>query len=200
MEKVSRVAAVYDVHGNLPALEAVLADLEGVDHDLLVVGGDVASGPMPTAVLDRLEDIGDSVRWVRGNADREIVAAYDRGTSTSDVHTSDPVLRASAWSASRIGRRQRDLMTSFQETLGSTCARGRSGTSCRAGRAVCCLSSSREPSWKQGGTPTPSSGFQRVKNVHRTPAHRAGLPCRSLAGFAHCYMVEKFVVHTSMVK
>jgi len=109
--------AVYDVHRNLPALEAVLADLEGVDHDLLVVGGDVASGPMPTAVLDRLEDIGDSVRWVQGNAYREVVAAYDRGTSTSDVHSSDPALRASAWSASRIGRRQRDLVASFQERV-----------------------------------------------------------------------------------
>jgi putative phosphoesterase len=117
MEKVSRVVAVYDVHGNLPALEAVLADLEGVDHDLLVVGGDVASGPMPSEVLDRLEDLGDRVRWVRGNADREVVAAYDKGSPAADVHSSDPALRASAWSASRIGRRQRDLMASFQERV-----------------------------------------------------------------------------------
>src|SRR5215218_1876282 len=117
VEKASSVAAVYDVHGNLPALEAMLSDLERVNHDLLVVGGDVASGPMAADVLDRLEGMGDRLRWVRGNADREVVASYDRGTSASDVHSYDPALRASVWSASRIGRRQRDLMASFQERV-----------------------------------------------------------------------------------
>ena len=43
MEQVSRVAAVYDIHGTLPILEAMLSDIEGVDHDLLVLGGDVIS-------------------------------------------------------------------------------------------------------------------------------------------------------------
>jgi hypothetical protein len=43
MGRVSRVAAVYDMHGTLPILEAMLSDLEGVDHDLLVLGGDVIS-------------------------------------------------------------------------------------------------------------------------------------------------------------
>ena len=44
MQKGSRVAAIYDVHGNLPALEAVLANLESVNADLIVVGGDVVAG------------------------------------------------------------------------------------------------------------------------------------------------------------
>ena len=51
---VSVVAALYDVHGNLPALEAVLADAAFARADAVVVGGDVASGPMPAEVLDRL--------------------------------------------------------------------------------------------------------------------------------------------------
>ena len=42
-----RVAALYDIHGNLPALEAVLADVERAAPDLVVTGGDVASGPIP---------------------------------------------------------------------------------------------------------------------------------------------------------
>jgi len=42
-----RIAALYDIHGNLPALEAVLVELERCEPDLVVVGGDVASGPMP---------------------------------------------------------------------------------------------------------------------------------------------------------
>jgi hypothetical protein len=43
MGRVSRVAPPYDVHGTLPILETMLSDLEGVDHDLLVLGGDVTS-------------------------------------------------------------------------------------------------------------------------------------------------------------
>ena len=113
-EKVSRVVAVYDVHGNLPALEAVLSDLGDIDFGLLVVGGDVASGPMPSGVLDSLESIGDRIRWVCGNADREVVDAYDRGLQAADVSPSDHALLAAAWTASRIGNHQRELMASFQ--------------------------------------------------------------------------------------
>jgi hypothetical protein len=47
MKKVSRVAMLYDVYGNLPAVETVLSEVGANDHDLLVVGGEVASGPGP---------------------------------------------------------------------------------------------------------------------------------------------------------
>src|SRR5215218_8075273 len=117
METTSGVAALYDVHGNLPALEAVLSDVEEIDCGLIVVGGDVASGPMPAGVLDRLQTLDDRVRWVRGNADREVVSAYDRGSATEDARSSDPALRASGWSASRIGDHHRDLMASFEEQI-----------------------------------------------------------------------------------
>ena len=46
-----RVAALYDIHGNLPALEAVLDELQGIDVDQVVVGGDVLPGPMPGECL-----------------------------------------------------------------------------------------------------------------------------------------------------
>ena len=117
MEKTSSVAALYDVHGNLPALEAVLSDQEDIDHGLIVVGGDVSSGPMPAEVLDRLQAIDDRVRWVRGNADREVVSAYDRGSATEDARSSDPALRASGWFSSRIRDHHRDLMASFEEQM-----------------------------------------------------------------------------------
>lgn len=117
METFSRVAAIYDVHGNLPALDAVLSDLKGEDHDLLLVGGDVASGPMPTEVLDRLEAMDDRVRWVRGNADREVVSSYDEGSPAADARSSDPALRASGWAATRIGSHHRDLMASFEDRV-----------------------------------------------------------------------------------
>ena len=117
METVSGVAALYDVHGNLPALEAVLSDVEEIDCGLIVVGGDVASGPMPAGVLDRLQTLDDRVRWVRGNADREVVSAYDRGSATEDARSSDPALRASGWFSSRIRDHHRDLMASFEEQM-----------------------------------------------------------------------------------
>ena len=63
-----RVAALYDVHGNLPALEAVLAEVERDDVDAIVFGGDIASGPMPHETLELVRFL-DAV-FVRGNADR----------------------------------------------------------------------------------------------------------------------------------
>ncbi|HZT84487.1 MAG TPA: metallophosphoesterase family protein [Gaiellaceae bacterium] len=65
------VAALYDIHGNLSALEAVLAEVP--DDATIVVGGDVvAGGDEPSETLARLRALGDRVRWVRGNADREL--------------------------------------------------------------------------------------------------------------------------------
>lgn len=72
------VAALYDVHGNLPALEAVLAE---VDADLILVGGDVVAGPWPAETLGRLRALGDRVRFIRGNADREVVEPSREGRS-----------------------------------------------------------------------------------------------------------------------
>ncbi|WP_220193432.1 metallophosphoesterase [Ktedonospora formicarum] len=42
-----KIAALYDIHGNLPALNALLAEIEEVQPDLIVIGGDIVSGPMP---------------------------------------------------------------------------------------------------------------------------------------------------------
>jgi putative phosphoesterase len=117
MHKASRVAAIYDIHGNLPALEAVLADLESVNPDLLVVGGDVVAGPMPVEILDRLTALGESVCFVRGNADREVVAAYDARRYADAINVADPAERVAAFAASKIDRAHRDLLASFAERL-----------------------------------------------------------------------------------
>jgi predicted phosphodiesterase len=70
---LERVAVLSDIHGVLPALEAVLAEPDVTAADRIVVTGDIASGPQPVEVLDRLADLGERVSWVRGNADRELV-------------------------------------------------------------------------------------------------------------------------------
>jgi putative phosphoesterase len=117
VQKGSHVAAIYDVHGNLPALEAVLADLKSVSPDLIVVGGDVVAGPMPAEVLDRLAALSKSICFVRGNADREVVAAYDDGRYTDVTDAADPTERVAAFAASKIDRGHRDLLASFAEPL-----------------------------------------------------------------------------------
>ena len=71
-----RVAALYDIHGNLPALEAVLADSRFATADAVVVGGDVVAGPFPVEVFDRLATLSD-VRVVRGNADRAVLEGVE---------------------------------------------------------------------------------------------------------------------------
>jgi putative phosphoesterase len=70
------VATLYDVHGNLRALEAVLAEIP--EETTIVVGGDVcAGGKQPAEALERLRALGDRVTWIRGNADRELHPGED---------------------------------------------------------------------------------------------------------------------------
>jgi predicted phosphodiesterase len=62
------------VHGNLPALEAVLAQAGDAQ---LVFGGDMAAGPLPAETLDRI--MGLDAIWIRGNADRELLSGPSGG-------------------------------------------------------------------------------------------------------------------------
>jgi putative phosphoesterase len=65
-----RVAALYDIHGNLPALEAVLAEAEREGVDAIVIGGDIASGPpQPREVVELVRSL-PNAHCIRGNADR----------------------------------------------------------------------------------------------------------------------------------
>jgi putative phosphoesterase len=63
-----RVAALYDVLGNVPALEAVLAEVERMGVDRILFGGDIASGPLPRETVELVRSLGNAV-FVRGNAD-----------------------------------------------------------------------------------------------------------------------------------
>jgi predicted phosphodiesterase len=64
-----RVAALYDVHGNVHALEAVLAEVERERVDAIVFGGDVLYGPFPAETLELARSVEAS--WVRGNCERD---------------------------------------------------------------------------------------------------------------------------------
>src|SRR5436189_4379177 len=79
-----RVAAIYDIHGNLPALEAVLRDIRQEDVEEVLVGGDVVPGPMPCETFDCLLDLDLPVRFIQGNGDRVVLAAM-RGEEPAEA-------------------------------------------------------------------------------------------------------------------
>jgi diadenosine tetraphosphatase ApaH/serine/threonine PP2A family protein phosphatase len=67
---VAPLALLYDVHGNLPALQAVLADAWDAGADRFLLGGDYALfGPFPAETVSALEEL-ERASWIRGNVDR----------------------------------------------------------------------------------------------------------------------------------
>ncbi len=111
-----RVAALSDIHGNIQALNAVLEEVEREQPDMIVVCGDVASGPFPSDTLDRLMELGKRAYFIRGNADRELISAYDSHPQF-DPKEEDPAKIFSSWSARQINQRQRDFLASFQDRV-----------------------------------------------------------------------------------
>lgn len=108
-----KIATLYDIHGNLPALQAALAEIEQIHPDLMLVGGDVVSGPMPRAVLERLLEFGERVRFIRGNADREVVMAFDG--LPLDPGLPEHVREITLWTAKQLTRSHRDFLAQLPE-------------------------------------------------------------------------------------
>jgi predicted phosphodiesterase len=101
-----RVAALYDVHGNLPALEAALADADAQGVDVLLSGGDLLLGPQPAECLELLRARGAT--FIRGNCDRAVAVAPDRD---------DPWLDRVEWTAGRLSREQLDFVRTWPEVV-----------------------------------------------------------------------------------
>jgi predicted phosphodiesterase len=98
-----RIAVLSDIHGVLPALEAVLAEPDVRAADAVVLTGDLAAGPLPVETLDALCALGDRAVWVRGNADRELVTLASGGTT----NIPDPV---APWAAAQLRPDQLTLL------------------------------------------------------------------------------------------
>ena len=82
-----RVAALADVHGNAPALDAVLHEVRAEDVDLVVFCGDLTWGPLPNETLALVRSLELPARFVRGNADRMLGVHLDeRGTWLAEQH------------------------------------------------------------------------------------------------------------------
>lgn len=108
------VAALYDIHANLPALEAVLREIRQVEVDQIVVGGDVVPGPMPHESISRLLDLDIPVRFIQGNGER-VVLTQIAGTESSEVpeHFRD-VIR---WNAEQLHPEDEQVLATWPKTL-----------------------------------------------------------------------------------
>ncbi len=104
-----RIAVISDVHANLPALRAVLADIDTAGPDAVVSCGDLAAGPLPGPVIGLLRGLGIPVYCVRGNCDRVMIETFDGATGSAGIMT--------AWASTQLTRGERDYLATFAATL-----------------------------------------------------------------------------------
>jgi predicted phosphodiesterase len=109
-----RIAALYDIHANLPALDAVLAEVEREGYEAVVIGGDVLPGPRPAECLTRLRSLALPAYYLRGNGDRETLAAAAGRESPALPEAAKAILRENA---RRLGPAHRAWIASWPETV-----------------------------------------------------------------------------------
>ena len=102
-----RVAAIYDIHGNLPALEEVLAEIRAAGVDRVVVGGDVVPGPMPKESLRSLLDLPVPTQFIYGNGEVAVLEAIAGKEPSSVPEQHRPVIR---WTAEQLSEQKQMLI------------------------------------------------------------------------------------------
>jgi predicted phosphodiesterase len=110
-----RLAALYDIHGNLPALEAVLTAVGQAGADAVIVGGDVVPGPMPRECLDCLAAAPLPVHYLRGNGER-VVCAERRGEDVS-AEVPEAFREVIRWSAATLTDQDAAWLEGWPATL-----------------------------------------------------------------------------------
>jgi putative phosphoesterase len=108
------IAALYDIHGNLPALDAVLADVRRAEVEEIIVGGDVVPGPMPRETLERLLALDLPVRFIMGNTDRETLIRMRGGMSNAVPPQFEAPI---TWSAQQLDPSHAEIIESWPATL-----------------------------------------------------------------------------------
>ncbi|HKF44049.1 MAG TPA: metallophosphoesterase family protein [Thermoanaerobaculia bacterium] len=108
-----RVAALYDIHGNLPALEAVLGEVREAEVDQIVIGGDVLPGPMVRETLGRLFGLDIAVLPIQGNCEVAVLAELE-GRDLEPMP--DSARAAIRWSAEVIGPHGVERISTWPKT------------------------------------------------------------------------------------
>lgn len=109
-----RVAALYDVHGNLPALEAVLREVRRAGTELIVVGGDVVLGPMPRETLECLLNLEIPVQFIQGNCEIDALAEL---TGAGAARVPEQFREIVRWSAQQLYPEYEQLLAGWPKTL-----------------------------------------------------------------------------------
>jgi len=109
-----RVAALYDIHSNLPALEAVVEEIHRDPVDRIVVGGDVFPGPFPRETFKRLTSLDIPLQFIKGNADREV---HERMLGRESDSVPERFREAIRWAATELNPDYEEMIAGWPQTL-----------------------------------------------------------------------------------
>jgi predicted phosphodiesterase len=120
-----RIAALYDIHGNLPALEAVLRDVRQAEVDQVVVGGDVVPGPMARDALRRVLDLDLPTHFIHGNGELAILAQIAEAQTgsitywgtTSGTAPPESIVEIYRWNAAQLQPEFEPVLARWAKTL-----------------------------------------------------------------------------------
>jgi predicted phosphodiesterase len=120
-----RIAALYDIHGNLPALEAVLRDVRQAEVDQVVVGGDVVPGPMARDALRRVLDLDLPTHFIHGNGELAILAQMAEAQTgsitywgtTSGTAPPESIVEIYRWNAAQLQPEFQPVLARWAKTL-----------------------------------------------------------------------------------
>jgi len=108
-----RVAALYDIHGNVPALEAVLRDAQNDGVDEFVIGGDVLPGPMPRDALALLHSLDRPAHFIHGNGESAVLAHL----AGREIDVPERFREIIVWNAQQLDAEQQQWLQSWPTTI-----------------------------------------------------------------------------------
>lgn len=109
-----RVAVLYDIHGNLPGLEAVLAEVRRERVDQIVIGGDVVPGPMPRETLACLLALKVPVSFIKGNGEDAVLALLSgKPLETLPEQAREPL----RWTAEQLRAEEANVLATWPNTF-----------------------------------------------------------------------------------
>lgn len=108
-----KVAALYDIHGNLPALEAVIDEVRREQVDQVVIGGDVLPGPMPRECIDCLLALDLPVQFIQGNGEVAALAAATGKPANIPVQAREAVY----WTAQQLCAEDLRTVANWPKTI-----------------------------------------------------------------------------------